>query len=947
MTKFILSFTGITLTMSCVIGILLLLAKLFGTRFTHTCRYIIWTLVILRLCVPFTGLNMPSLFEVNVPLDKEFSFPAAEQVIREDIEDISVPEANSQQNTAPENGGIQYDAPSFVPDVQPGVSAVGGQAPVFDMQGSAAPNVEPDVKNSSDAEVQHDEAAKGVKSISLEGVLNVICIVWLGVAVLYFIANIGIHTLYSMYLLRNKKAASLTAKQVYTFVGSKYRIKKLPRLYVVSGIPSPMLSGYFRPVVMIPDIDFDQTQLEAIFDHELTHYRRHDLWTKLLCLLGVSLQWFNPLAYLAAKHCNNEMELSCDELVLKGSCKESRRDYGMTMLEIAKNGYNKAGGLTTMFNPKKKTLKDRLTNIMDMTKKRAGRWLICAVSLICVTAGIVIGSAAIDTGDNTTPDTQTEDTRVSEFENIWRELNADGKATEQCHDFFYDMLSGKSQYKEYNDLGIKDWSLKRIDENDDYFAIFEFDFTVTGNTSETLPKGTYKKYVHDIRNTIMYDDREMTITNPDRVYGDFASNEAAQITVGYILSAYHWELVNFGQWNGYLPVDYIVNRYGKNGEMPLKEFMEAAEKYVGAKPDDFENVNVLDGNVYAGGIGGGAEFAVKNIEEKYGIYYVTVQFYGDFNRILPSHTVIYRVGEDGCLFGMNVTKRAEYEPIGLVKYTTDKPTEVYNIEDCEALGMSKSDMRYIIVKAFLEHDIEVFKANYYDSDMYDELKELEFGKYVLKRDLLTGEFSLEVEITKGNGRFNEGTYSFGFNEMIGGMNVYESNKEGISDAAEWLMDFIDYTGMYELDLASFRSPLFAEYIINKLGGEATLYELVTYAGEKFPFIKEYLGVLSTADLVNTLFGVSFDEISYDTEAERKPDTFRVLGHGGLIIQYTITDEYEKGGETVVRVQFYADVGKLIKSHLVDYRMKKDGDGWVILGAERVETGKYDPFIFMN
>ena len=69
MTSFILEVFELTVGMSAFIALLLLTLKLFGKKFTAKCRYILWTLVIIRLAIPFSFGLMPSLIEIPIEPD--------------------------------------------------------------------------------------------------------------------------------------------------------------------------------------------------------------------------------------------------------------------------------------------------------------------------------------------------------------------------------------------------------------------------------------------------------------------------------------------------------------------------------------------------------------------------------------------------------------------------------------------------------------------------------------------------------------------------------------------------------------------------------------------------------------------------------------------------------------------------------------------------------------
>ncbi len=66
--------------------------------------------------------------------------------------------------------------------------------------------------------------------------------------------------------------------------------------------------------------------------HELTHFRRHDIWLKSLCLLVRSIHWFNPAVWYMAHLIERDTELGCDEEALRHLPPEEHAAYGETIL---------------------------------------------------------------------------------------------------------------------------------------------------------------------------------------------------------------------------------------------------------------------------------------------------------------------------------------------------------------------------------------------------------------------------------------------------------------------------------------------------------------------------------------------------------------------------------------------------------------------------------------
>jgi beta-lactamase regulating signal transducer with metallopeptidase domain len=115
-------------------------------------------------------------------------------------------------------------------------------------------------------------------------------------------------------------------------MGSAIRVEG--NLYETDGIQSPFVLGIFKPKIYIP-LDLSEQEREYIIQHERTHIRRHDHIIKFAAYFILCFHWFNPLAWTAFRLMGLDMEMSCDELVLKNLGREIKKDYSMSLLSIA------------------------------------------------------------------------------------------------------------------------------------------------------------------------------------------------------------------------------------------------------------------------------------------------------------------------------------------------------------------------------------------------------------------------------------------------------------------------------------------------------------------------------------------------------------------------------------------------------------------------------------
>lgn len=236
--------------------------------------------------------------------------------------------------------------------------------------------------------------------INWQLILFSISLIWLVGVVLYFLWHTIIYFRYTLKLKKNLVPAGCNAREIFSLVCSQNKITHAPKLCVSNNISSPVLFGFFKSTVIIPYSLENTNALSSILAHELTHYKRRDLWIKLLILFNESIHWFNPLVHLAAKHCNTEMELSCDEHVLQNYSDDARISYGNMMLNIVKNCHSEQTVLTTHFNPKSNSIKERFENILDNSHKRSGKNIIILILLLCLIANVLIACNIVKQSEN-------------------------------------------------------------------------------------------------------------------------------------------------------------------------------------------------------------------------------------------------------------------------------------------------------------------------------------------------------------------------------------------------------------------------------------------------------------------------------------------------------------------------------------------------------------------
>lgn len=113
-------------------------------------------------------------------------------------------------------------------------------------------------------------------------------------------------------------------------------------VYLADHITSPFVMGLLRPKIYLPSTLTEQEQT-YIIQHEQHHIRRFDPIIKILAFASLCVHWFNPLVWLAFVLSGKDMEMSCDEAVMKAMDSDIRAEYSTSLLSLATGRKNFAG----------------------------------------------------------------------------------------------------------------------------------------------------------------------------------------------------------------------------------------------------------------------------------------------------------------------------------------------------------------------------------------------------------------------------------------------------------------------------------------------------------------------------------------------------------------------------------------------------------------------------
>lgn len=156
-------------------------------------------------------------------------------------------------------------------------------------------------------------------------------------------------------------------------------------IYLSDNINTPFVMGFIRPKIYLPS-QLGTEEKQYIILHERTHIKRLDHIVKILSFFVLCLHWFNPLAWVAFFVSGKDMEMSCDEAVIKKLGADVKKDYSSSLLSLA-TGRRIIGATPLAFG--EGDTKRRIKNVLNF--KKPTTWVV--VAAIMTTVALCVGFA--------------------------------------------------------------------------------------------------------------------------------------------------------------------------------------------------------------------------------------------------------------------------------------------------------------------------------------------------------------------------------------------------------------------------------------------------------------------------------------------------------------------------------------------------------------------------
>ncbi len=346
MVNFIIGALGIQLAISVIIVLLILIRRFMKQRYAANMRYFLWLALAVRLLLPFS-FSQDSMVQPMVNLNVENT------VVVQDV-DLPLLFEDSTQHAPFAEGVPSSDLPSH-----------------------------------SDTDVAVPAGAQSGVSLSLT-LPQIIALVWFLGALISLLFSAFRYTKCRRALLKKATYATELERELRQ-IKSSLKIRRRVSIMYTQRVDSPLLIGFFRPVILINSRFDDAIKREMILRHELIHLKRGDIAALFVLNLARCLYWFNPLIRYMETLAREDIELSCDEQVIKGQNEEFKLCYAETLLKVINAGRKSNVILTTSFFHNKKMLKDRFNAILKNVRRRSGRLLGGVLLVVILLCGTFIG----------------------------------------------------------------------------------------------------------------------------------------------------------------------------------------------------------------------------------------------------------------------------------------------------------------------------------------------------------------------------------------------------------------------------------------------------------------------------------------------------------------------------------------------------------------------------
>ncbi|MGC7872664.1 M56 family metallopeptidase [Desulfosporosinus sp. SYSU MS00001] len=350
---------------SVLIILLLLVKTVLKTKISARLHYLLWSVVIVGLLLPWTPQSSLSLYNL----------------VKLDVQGSS------------ENIGVKT-SPGFVPESISGSNKLISTSlqPVAiakDNSGEAA--------NSEVFQYRYKNIIESIGTSPLTYSMPIL--IWImGIAFL-LIVTISVNRRFA-HRIQDQSVNDSKLLSAFDEAKQKLNLKGSIPLILTKVVTTPSLFGLFYPKLLIPVgvlDEFGPVQLNHIFTHELLHLKRRDIMVNWLIQGLLTVHWFNPIFWYAFYRMREDQEISCDAKAMEYIGVDAPKEYANTLIKLAESNSKtpKIAGLASLSGSGSQ-IKRRIKMIKDFPNVSL-KWSVLAVSLAIVLVAVTLTNAKAST----------------------------------------------------------------------------------------------------------------------------------------------------------------------------------------------------------------------------------------------------------------------------------------------------------------------------------------------------------------------------------------------------------------------------------------------------------------------------------------------------------------------------------------------------------------------
>ena len=233
----------------------------------------------------------------------------------------------------------------------------------------------------------------------------------MAIAQVIWLVGIGIFLIYSIVSYIRLKIR-LIGSISFNLVSSEQ--SGSDNIYISDHIATPFVLGFLKPRIYLPSI-INEKEIPYILMHEQAHIKRKDHIIKLIVFGITVIHWFNPLALIAYVFMNQDMEMSCDEYVMRSYKEDIRKEYATSLLSLSV-GRSVILGVPLAFG--EGNVKGRIKNVARYKKPLISVAICTVIGCIILAIALLTSPLSTTTLEEATPD---EDTLLTEEDNTQKD----------------------------------------------------------------------------------------------------------------------------------------------------------------------------------------------------------------------------------------------------------------------------------------------------------------------------------------------------------------------------------------------------------------------------------------------------------------------------------------------------------------------------------------------